>query len=175
MRVNRASVASGGVLAATGVLLVLAGAAFACTPTVGILTVGPPIAAADAALRVEGRAMRPNVPVELRWNGTQGPVLGVVRTNSEGAFTTSVIVPRTQTGPYSVVAAAPNGLVRAPLYVAAAGAKAGSLLADSGSAVQGRGQAVHPVLAGAAVLGAVGLLVAGAPRLAPARRARARS
>lgn len=125
MLVRKTSAAAA--LAVVGVFVVLAGVAWPCTPSPGILTVGPQVASPGSDVTVRGEAMRPRAPVELRWNAPRGPVIGVVTTDSKGAFAASVAVPPSSPGVYYVIAATPAGLTRAQVDLVAASGEASGL------------------------------------------------
>lgn len=90
--------------------LLLAGAmgAFACT-NLATLNLGSNYAAAGATIDVTGSSFSEvgdgTQPVEVRWNATDGPLLGEVEPDSSGAFATEVTVPEdAEAGHYVLIA-----------------------------------------------------------------------
>lgn len=88
-------------LALAAFLVMLAAAAWACTPSRHI-SLSPQAGSSNVRFTVEGTAFTPGVPVEIRWNDPEGPVVGA----SEGPeFSVSVSPPSgVEPGVYFVVA-----------------------------------------------------------------------
>ncbi len=93
--------------AAVAMLLMSAMAAYACT-NLATLNLSEGAGAAGADIDVTGSAFSTgdNVqPVEIRWGGTDGPVLAEAEVDSTGAIETSVTIPEDANPGYHVLVA----------------------------------------------------------------------
>lgn len=98
----RATLAAG----VTAAVLVGVGVAWACTPQASVSSVAPNSGPEGTTVTVTGEGFSPG-PVEIRWGGHSGPVIGmataeVVGTNT--SFLTSVTIPKVAPGGYQLVA-----------------------------------------------------------------------
>ncbi len=121
MRIRTAG--KGIVGAAAMVVTGWASVAFACSPMPRVYSVTPESAAPGSTVMVEGREIGSTSPVEIRWNGVKGPVIGtaVAEDGVHGTeFATEVTIP--QSGPgvyYLMLVAADSGIGRAAFEVTA--------------------------------------------------------
>ena len=186
-------------------VLIVASAAFACTnlatvnlsssmgkPGQAITVTGTGFMANAAEMPMDGMDMDMSagpmadmsvrLPVVIRWNGPDGPVLSTAVPDRSGTISVLFTIPETQAGHYVVVAVQKNAHgydvygtpARAPLQVLGPGGRAGDGAQGAGSAGAG-GQSnstgIVALTVGLGVLG-VGLLAAGS--VAATRTARAR-
>lgn len=104
------------------------GLAWACTAFPTILSVeplaegspnaGPGFGAAGSRLSVKGTAVASGAPVTIRWNATEGPIIGVGAATASGKFTVDATVPPSAPGVYYLVAnVAGVGVARAAFEV----------------------------------------------------------
>lgn len=96
-----------GVFAAVGVAVVSSAIAFACVPSarLGLSTAsgvpGDKITVSGASFGVPVNAKN---PVQIRWNGAEGPLLAEVRPDPLGNFSIPVTVPDGPAGAYAITA-----------------------------------------------------------------------
>lgn len=102
-------------LGVVAVVLGVAGYAWACTPQARIVALSPTAAPVHSALTVRGEALVPMAPVEVRWDGVEGAVIGSGTADASGGFSSVVNVPEAKPGVHVIVA-----VVRAPRSVYAA-------------------------------------------------------
>jgi hypothetical protein len=173
--------------------------AFACSGQVNMVGISPPAASAGTSVRVEGEgaslvvrasaqpAAASPAAVQLRWNSLDGPVVGTATPDATGHFATSLDVPATAPGVYSLVAVVDNvGWGRAAIEVTPANAALTPAPAPTAWATSGTPATAHTgatagsasataVAAGAGLLG-VGLVALCAGfTVSVARRRRAAS
>ncbi len=103
---RRAAVMSGAAVAA--LVLGMASFAWACTNFARIDAINPPADAARSDVTVRGVIAGNNVPVELRWNALNGPVVGVANTDASGNFSVHGVIPDEPPGVYSILAVSNN-------------------------------------------------------------------
>lgn len=144
--------------------LSVSGQAWACTPQARIVAASPAVGPPLSASSVRGEAVTPEAPVEIRWNGVKGPVVGTALADKQGAFTAAVAVPDVAPGVYTLVAVAGTaGLTRTAFEVTAATAPAVVSAAPSNVWSSGSGSGIEASDSGSssgAVMG-VGLLAFG--------------
>lgn len=88
-------------VALSGLLLVGAAVAWACTPSAEI-RVNPSNAPADGRVTVSGASFPDGGPVEIRWNAVDGPLLAEAKGSH---FSTEVTIPQSaEQGTYTIVA-----------------------------------------------------------------------
>ena len=170
-----------GPVAGTAVLLLMAGAVWACTAQPRIFSLGPQVGPVGMEIKLEGQTAR-NVPVEIRWNSNQGAAIGEGLSDFNGNFSVPARIPDAEPGMYFlVVTAGEAGVVRTAFQVtsegvsdaveelpAAAGSSdlwrgfsgsAGSVEAEGGAVATSAGSAVGAALGGAFfALGAAALV-----------------
>lgn len=171
-----------GVMGVALLVLGWASVVFACTvmPQVSYSLL-PESATPGSTVTVEGKYVRSQSPVEIRWNGVGGKVLASV-TPVNGAFSVPVQVPEAAPGIYSLMLVTDNagvgrtsfevigGAADAPASAAAAqlwpGASDGPVPADGG--------ATSPSLVGVGLLavGVVGLFAGSTAAIVGRRRAK---
>lgn len=120
------------------VVLLLVGAGSAFAHGEGVILLGSKELQVGAQLPIEGKDLPKNTELHLELRGAleQFP-LGIVRTNAEGTFTTTLAIPaEAGAGSYTVVAVAPDGdaAARADLLLTTAATPAG---ADAHAGMQG--------------------------------------
>lgn len=100
-----------GIAAVAGGVLAAASVAFACTvaPPSAYSTL-PESATPGANVVVNGEDISSKAPVEIRWNGAKGELLGVGAPTS-GAFSVPVKIPDVSPGVYSLSLVAADGRV----------------------------------------------------------------
>ena len=162
-----------------GMVALWVGVAFACTPQIRSYAVAPESAAPGSTVTVQGRDISSASPVEIRWNGTRGQVLGVARAGADGSFSVPVQVPDVAPGVYAMTLVSTDAgvgrsafevTVAAGLVPASPGANLWSSVADQASAPVADGP---PGAAGVALLalGLVGLAAGSTVAVAGRRRA----
>ena len=109
--------------------------AFACTYVPHVYSTSPESGAPGTDVTVTGQAISAKGPVDIRWNGLQGPVLGVAKPDAAGNFSVTVKVPEASPGVYFLVAVAgDSGVARHVFEVtgtAVEGLQAGPAVAPS--------------------------------------------
>lgn len=92
---------AGGVFA---VAVLAVAPALACTPTANV-ELNPRSGEPGSAITVSGSVFDPGgAPVEIRWGGTSGDIVGRTGVNEAGQFSLTVILPRAEPGHYIVSA-----------------------------------------------------------------------
>lgn len=102
----------GGAIGA-GILVLVgwAGVAFACTAAPPeVYSILPESAAPGSTVVVQGRSVRSDAPVDIRWNGVGGQRLATA-TPASGAFSVPVQIPAVSPGVYSLTAVTADGRV----------------------------------------------------------------
>lgn len=113
----------GGMGIVLGALVSLASLAFACTAQPRVFSVLPQSAPAGSTVEVGAEAVGSRGPVEIRWNGVEGPVLATAEPSPAGTLSLPLKVPETPPGVYSLVFVTPDqGIGRAALEVTSSGA-----------------------------------------------------
>ncbi|MDQ4108006.1 MAG: hypothetical protein M3138_04250, partial [Actinomycetota bacterium] len=134
-------------------LMAWGGLALACTAVPRILsitpvteasgTTGEPVAFQGSPVLVRGEAMGATVPVELRWNSSAGPIIGIATTDAKGNFAATATVPQAAPGVHTVVAMVGKRPIARMTYevgTGSAGAATGSVgLGTNGSSVSSDG------------------------------------
>ena len=115
-----------GALAALPVTLVVAETGYACEPQPYLLIRPRASGAAGAEVTVDGRLFDNGKRIELRWNATDGPLLGTAQTAD---FAVPVTIPQAPIGLYTLVA-----VTRSPAGVQGGVARAGFQIANPGEA-----------------------------------------
>lgn len=77
--------------------------AWACTPSPRSFSVIPEVAAPGTQARVIGEGMPAGSPVEIRWNGIAGTLIGVTHADARGAFSATVSIPDAAPGIHAIV------------------------------------------------------------------------
>lgn len=118
-----------------GLVLGMASVAWACTIQAKIVAVTPGTGTERSTVTVRGEGLGQSergVPVELRWNALNGPVVGTAVADPSGKFSTEVTVPEAAPGVYSLLVVAEGaGLGRTAFEVTPS--SAGSAQASSSS------------------------------------------
>ena len=101
-----------GVLAVIAVTLGASATSFACVPQPFIVIHPQSSGAPGSEATVDGQIFDPGSRGEIRWNGTDGPLLATAQTEN---FSLPVTVPSVPSGLYTVIALtrAPNGVMGA--------------------------------------------------------------
>lgn len=86
-------------------VIVPAGASYACEPQPYLLIRPVSSAAAGAQVTVDGHLFGNGSRIEIRWNGTDGALLGTAQT---GDFVLPVTIPESPVGLYTVLAVSRN-------------------------------------------------------------------
>lgn len=166
-----------GIIGVTMMVMAWASVAFACSvlPQVSYSLL-PESATPGSTVAVEGRNVRTQAPVEIRWNGVGGKVLASV-TPVNGEFLVPVQVPEAAPGIYSLMLVTDNaGVGRTAFEVTGSAAdtpasKPAQLWPTTGSAVPAQGVG-GPSLVGVGLLavGLVGLFAGSTVAVARRRR-----
>lgn len=101
MALRRAAAVGVGLAAAT---LLAGGWAWACTPQPRVVSTSAESGPARSEVLVTGEGARPGAPIELRWNGVRGPVIGSGTADDAGAFASAVRLPDAGPGVHTIVA-----------------------------------------------------------------------
>lgn len=108
-------------LGAAAFVLVLGAisSAWACTIVATSVGVSPPAAPERSAVRIQGTSVTSGLPVEVRWNSVDGPILGTAVSGRKGEFVVEATVPASIPGMYALVAVAPDqaGVGRAAFQI----------------------------------------------------------
>lgn len=116
VQVRRAMVAVAGTVGVAGVV---AGQAWACTPTAKIVSASPAAAVPGAQVRVAVESVSTQGPVEIRWNSLTGDRLATAAFDGR-AYAASVAVPDVAPGVYTLIATADGaGVARTSFEVTA--------------------------------------------------------
>lgn len=126
--------------------------------------------------------MSVRLPVVIRWNGPDGPVLSTAVPDRSGTISVLFTIPETQAGHYAVVAVQKNVQgydvygtpARAPLQVLGLGGRAGDGAVGGGSVGAGGQSSSTGIVALTAGLGVLGLGLLAAGGIAATRTVRAR-
>lgn len=192
-----------GLLGLLATVVIVGGAAWGCT-NLATVNLSSPMGKPGDAITVTGTGFMANaaempmdgmdmdmtapmanmtvrLPVVIRWNGPEGPVLSTAVPDRSGTISVLFNIPETQAGHYTVVAVQKNAHgydvygtpARAPLQVLGAGGRAGEGVGagSAGAGSQSSSTGIVALTVGLGVLG-LGLLAAGG--VAAARTARAR-
>lgn len=89
--------------------IVLATAAWACTPQPLVLSASPMAAAPGEVIQVSGTGVPFAATVQIRLDGDNGPVLAQASPDSQGNFSTSLTVPEVASGIYTLTLSTPGG------------------------------------------------------------------
>ncbi|HSH58973.1 MAG TPA: hypothetical protein VK988_04895 [Acidimicrobiales bacterium] len=94
-----------------GLVLAMASVAWACTIQARIVAVTPGSGTERSALTVRGEGLGQSstgapLPVEIRWNALDGPVVGTAVADPSGNFSAEVTVPEAAPGVYSLLVVA---------------------------------------------------------------------
>jgi len=97
-----------GIVAMLAAMAVLSAAslALACTGQTRILSITPQAGPPGTAVTLKGEAIVPGTPVEVRWNGLNGPGLANATAGPGGTFSAVVNVPEAAPGVYYLVVSA---------------------------------------------------------------------
>lgn len=93
---------------ATGVLGPVS-AAWSCSVVSTSIGVSPQAAPERTTVQVRGTSVSGSLPIEIHWNGVDGPVIATAVSDKAGSFAADVAVPAARPGVYSLVAVTPSG------------------------------------------------------------------
>ncbi len=105
-------------------VLVVAGAAWACTSQPRLLMVSPNRSPKAEAVRITGEGIVADQAAIIRWNTINGPKLAEVAPSHAGSFSTTITIPDASPGIYFILIETANGVGRAAFEVTAPGPEA---------------------------------------------------
>ena len=117
-------------------LVVMLGAAWACTPQPRSFAARPDTGAGGTATEIIGQGMPAFVPVEVRWDDLDGSVIGSAQADENGRFKAPIVVPDSLPGMHTVIFKAREGdgpvtsVGRIPFRVSPAGTQSSSAASE---------------------------------------------
>ena len=152
--------------------------AWACTPQPRVLATSAESGPSRSAVTVRGEAVAPAGPVELRWDGVRGPVIGTALADANGHFAAQAAIPDASAGVHAIVVVAQGaGLGRSPFEVTPSSASTASAARPSSPwSASGTGSPSEPgvggLLIGAGLLGVGAAVLSGGAAAAVVGRRR---
>lgn len=102
--------------------------AWACTPQARVLATSAASGPPESEVTVRGEAVSPAGPVELRWNGVRGPVIGTALADAYGRFEAEAAIPAAQPGVHAIIVVSEGaGVGRSPFLVTPSSSGAASV------------------------------------------------